>query len=62
MLKLTHSGKKKMEDKSNIIRLKVSKKALNRMRKDRLIRSPIYKGGVENGLPSKLTGSINWDI
>lgn len=44
-----------------VTRIKVSEKSLNKMRNNRLIRSPIYENGVENGVPSTLTGDVKWD-
>ncbi|MCQ2496025.1 MAG: hypothetical protein MJ131_05480 [Lachnospiraceae bacterium] len=49
-------------EKLTSIRITLPDKYLNRMRKDRLIRSPLYTEGVETGRLSELNKNVIWDI
>lgn len=51
-----------VRDKLNCVRLTISEPSLRRLRADRLIRSPIYSNGTDNGKPSLLTGDVEWDL
>lgn len=44
------------------VRIKISEPLLKKMRNNRLFRSPIYQNGTDYGVPSKLTGEVEWDI
>lgn len=44
------------------IRIKIPEKMVTKMKKDRLIRSPVYAGGVAIGELSELTDKVNWDL
>ena len=44
------------------IRIQVSKKELDKIVKDRIVRSPIYEGKEKIGIASKLTGKVKWNI
>ncbi len=44
------------------MRIIVPERFLSRLRKGRLIRSPIYAGGTDAGCTSALDGCIDWDI
>ncbi len=46
----------------NTICVVLSNKAIIKMRKRDLIRSPIYNGKVDNGKNSVLSGKVNWNI
>ena len=48
-------------DNLNSIRITISDRMLRRL-KDGLIRSPIYSGNVDDGVPSQLTGEVNWSF
>lgn len=53
---------KAIREELSVLRLSIPEKNLTRLRKDRLVRSPIYKGTVGFGEPSALTSSIDWDL
>lgn len=45
-----------------VVRITLGKKALTKMRKRGIIKSPIYSGGVDFGELSKLSGTVKWDL
>ncbi len=44
------------------VRLKLSSQSIRKMQDGRLIRSPIYSGGVSFGIPSALTDDVSWEL
>ena len=50
-----------VNDKLNMIRLKIPSSGLIKM-KNRIVRSPIYQGGVDYGKSSTLTGDVEWNL
>ncbi len=54
----------KWAEKENrpFIRLTMSAQSLRKMKENRIVRSPIYTGGVEYGVPSELAGSVKWNL
>ena len=54
--------KQAAEGNFNCVRLTISEPSLRELRKDRLVRSHIYSNGVENGIPSLLTGDVDWKL
>ena len=53
---------KSESEKLSHIRLKVSKENLRKMDESRLVRSPVYSGNVDYGMPSKLSGDVIWEL
>lgn len=45
-----------------IIRVKISNSSIKKMSKDRLVRSPVYSGGVACGVCSALSGDVDWNL
>lgn len=46
----------------SIIKICLSNKTINKMKKNGLVRSPTYSGSAEYGLLSSLTGKVIWNI
>ena len=44
------------------IRVKMPSSSLNKMSEERLVRSPVYSGGVACGVCSDLTNDVDWDL
>lgn len=44
------------------IRVKMPSSSLNEMSEERLVRSPVYSGGVACGVCSELTNDVDWDL
>lgn len=44
------------------IRVKMSNISIKKMSEDRLVRSPVYSGGVACGVRSALSGDVEWNL
>lgn len=55
-------NRKAIEQGSSMIRIKMTDASIHKMRNGRLIRSPVYQGGVDYGTPSALTGQVEWEL
>lgn len=44
------------------IQIRLSNSSINKMKDKRLVRSPIYRGGVSYGELSELNGDVDWNI
>ena len=53
---------KAREEGLHDIKILLPAASYRKMANNRLTRSPIYCGRVENGLPSSLTGKVNWKL
>lgn len=63
IVKLSSEWATRANEKSlSVVRVVLSDKALRELRKDRLTRSPVYCKGTDYGKPSKLTGSVLWEL
>ena len=44
------------------VRVKMSNSSIKKMSEDRLVRSPVYSGGVAFGVCSALLGDVDWNL
>ena len=54
--------KKATNENIGIISITLSNKMINRMRKRGLVKSPVYEGDSEFGIPSTLVGTVEWKL
>ncbi len=50
------------KEKLTSIRVKMSSSSIKKMSEERLVRSPVYSGGVACGVISSLTNEVDWNL